>query len=123
MANQISRATACMRHLPRIARCAALIAGAWSVVGCRSADAYNRDRRAELVERAQFEMQCPQNQLHFTVLRRGTEGGRRRRVGPDIVTSYGVTGCGRRTVYVLEPDTATWLANTSGGEEAAAPAP
>ena len=59
--------------------------------GCFSYAAYNGEKRSQLIGRASFDLECPQEQLNTVVL--GTTD--------EWLTSYGVTGCGHRASYVL----------------------
>jgi hypothetical protein len=57
---------------------------------CRSAASLNERSIDNVVNRAQFDLDCPREQLRLAPLQ--YEG--------DVVTSYGVIGCGRRGAYV-----------------------
>lgn len=61
--------------------------------GCLSSATHNKIGRTNVVSRAEFDLQCPRQYLEFTVLQ--TNG--------DLVTSYGVAGCGKRAAYVRGP--------------------
>jgi hypothetical protein len=63
----------------------------------------NDELRAKLDSRAQFDMNCPNPRA---VSLEETNG---------YVTSYGVTGCGRRATYVLNATTMSWVMNVSDG--------
>lgn len=89
--------------------------------GCFNAASHNADNRTSLLTRASFDLNCPEMDLEVAVLETDAM---------DIVTSYGVRGCGRRVSYVRA--SGAWVANvmdgqTSGAEatggEAAPPAP
>ena len=83
--------------------------------GCFDAARYNAERLSDLRARAAFELSCPESELRATPLRNG-DGTM---VNRAVVMSYGIDGCGRRSVYLLEPYTASWVANgTSGGDVA-----
>jgi hypothetical protein len=82
-----------------------------SITGCVNMARYNERRADELRERVAFEMNCPAQRLVFTPLARG--GGA---LHPELVTTYGVHGCGRRMVYMYVAG--QWIANSSAGGEA-----
>jgi hypothetical protein len=60
---------------------------------CTTTASLNERGIENVVNRAQFDLDCPRNQLRLAPLQ--YEG--------DIVTSYGVIGCGRRGAYVRTP--------------------
>ena len=57
----------------------------------------------DLIRRASFEMNCPPGALALVPLARNPNYS-------QLVTSYGVSGCGRRAVYVMSAN-GTWLLN------------
>jgi hypothetical protein len=67
-----------------------------SLAGCFNPERHFRDNG---LQRVSFEMQCPREQIQITPL----DGNQ-----------MGVTGCGRRVVYVLVPY-AGWVVNSSSG--------
>jgi hypothetical protein len=71
--------------------------------------ASNEDLKAKLNSRARFDMRC--ERLALVPLEESN--GR--------VTSYGVIGCGKRTTYVLNASTMSWVMNVEGGQPVAAP--
>jgi len=79
--------------------------------GCFSVANYNVKMRNQLVGRASFDLNCPQNQINAVVL--GTSN--------EWVTSYGVTGCGHRASYVLSDS--EWVANVTDGRAASSEDP
>ena len=64
----------------------------------------NDSLRAKLEPRAQFDLNCPNLQI---VPLEKTNGW---------VTSYGVTGCGRRATYILNASTNSWVMNVADGQ-------
>lgn len=96
-----------------------LVVGGLVLSGCFDATAYNAARVADLRQQAAFAMECPESELAVSPLRHG-DG---LQIRGDVVMSYGVAGCGRRVVYLLEPYTATWMADTAGGERVESSAP
>src|SRR5687767_9480199 len=61
---------------------------------CRTSAASLNERGIDnVVNRAQFDLDCPREQLRLAPLQ--YEG--------DVVSSYGVIGCGRRGAYVRTP--------------------
>jgi hypothetical protein len=60
---------------------------------CASTSAQNEQGLENVVNRAQFDLDCPRHRLRLAPLQ--YEG--------DLVTSYGVIGCGRRGAYVRVP--------------------
>src|SRR4051794_29928726 len=68
----------------------------------------NDDLRGKLDNRAKFDMNCPNLQVVPLEETRG------------YVTSYGVTGCGRRVTYILNASTASWVMNVSDGQSVSA---
>jgi len=63
---------------------------------------------SELRTRAAFDLECSEEQLSLAKLRSGDASGRG--------AQYGVTGCGKRSVYV-NVQGAGWVNDTAGGEE------
>ena len=59
-------------------------------VGCGSADTRNDAGIQNVARRAEFELQCPRNNLRLAALQ----------YDGDVVSSYAVMGCGKRAVYV-----------------------
>lgn len=89
----------------------ALLSAVFVLQACGpNAAAFNADRLAELRRRATFELSCAEP-IELSPLAYGWSGG-----STDIVTSYGASGCGHRTVYLLTPYANQWVANSSGGE-------
>lgn len=66
-----------------------LLCATFAVLGCVSS--YNAHYRDDLVRRALFDVQCPQQALQLHEL--SQSGG--------VITSYGVVGCGRQATYLL----------------------
>lgn len=65
----------------------------------------NETLRAQLEKRATYDLAC--SNLKLTPLEeRGTTW-----------TSYGVSGCGQRATYVLQPSTGTWIMNVVANPE------
>ena len=67
--------------------------------GCGSLN--NKAAKESLSERASFELNCPSEQLDFKVFQKKIDG---------FVTSYGVSGCNKRAVYVDVDQ--QWLLNS-----------
>ena len=87
-----------------------MVCAMFALLGCGSM--YNSGLRDDLVRRASFDFQCPQQQLQFFELSQ-TNG---------IITSYGVSGCGRQATYLLNTASSTWVMNVDrGGPATAAP--
>ncbi len=78
----------------------ALITLALDSLGCGAAAAQNKQHRGTLLERARFDMSCQQRELTLTPLADAN----------DVITSYGVEGCGQKRVYVLS-STSAWVLN------------
>lgn len=72
-----------------------------SLVGCFAAA--NADYRARLDKRAAFDLRCEPSQLKVVELATNSSG---------YVVSYGVDGCGRRAVYVLNWQNEVWILNS-----------
>lgn len=70
-------------------------------LGAVSACNLNETYKADLERRVPFDFGCPASSLVFTPL--STSGGG--------VTSYGVQGCGRQAVYVMNA-TGAWVLNS-----------
>ena len=66
----------------------------------------NKHHLSALSSRAEFDLSCSVEQMKFTPLSSANTG---------IVTSYGITGCGQRRVYVLHTRTNAWLLNSVDG--------
>jgi len=77
-----------------------LMGGAVVLSGCFPS---NHVLREKLESRAKFDMSC--QQLEFMPLEETS--GR--------ITTYGVTGCGRRLTYVLNANTQSWVLNGAEG--------
>jgi hypothetical protein len=77
----------------RIARAYAGLAAVIGLHGCASIAARNEEGLENVVNRAQFDLYCARDQLRLAPLQ--YEG--------DLVTSYGVIGCGKRATYVRGP--------------------
>lgn len=78
------------------------LAGLAIVVGALLACASQGDNlRGEVVKQARFDLPC-ENHVELTPLQERN----------GVVTSYGVTGCGKRATYVLGPNL-TWVMNSS----------
>lgn len=73
-----------------------------SLIGCPTV---GENFRSQALARASFEMQCPREQLQLTGLNRSLDDG----MNPGA--QVGVTGCGRRAVYVAAYG-AGWVMNT-----------
>ena len=66
---------------------------------CTTAATLNERGMENVVNRAQFDLDCPREQLRLAPLQ--YEG--------DVVTSYGVIGCGRRGAYVRAKGSNTFV--------------
>ena len=64
----------------------------------------NDSLRAKLEGRAKFDMNCPEIQLAPLEETTGA-------YGKTYTTTYGVVGCGKRTTYVLNSATMSWVLN------------
>ena len=74
------------------------VSGALLLVGCAGA----RERiRGDLLKRAAFDLQCPEEQIQLTEL-----GG---------FTTQGATGCGKRATYVR--GNVSWVLNSPTDEQ------
>ena len=69
--------------------------------GCIGPASYNGAHRDHLTARASFELACPPESLQHTVLER---------TSTDVVTRYGVHGCGQDEIYDLGPS-GQWVAS------------
>ena len=58
-----------------------------------------------VTSRASFDLSCPAEELELTVL--STEGARK------LANQIGVTGCGRKAVYVYFSSSDTWIADSA----------
>ena len=67
--------------------------------------------RDNLLRRAQFDLRCPADQLRLTALQ----------FSGELVTSYGVTGCGQQATYLLGPKETFEMDRGSRPVNAAAP--
>jgi hypothetical protein len=88
-----------MVHATRVALLCLVSAG----VGCITVGEHFRKFA---LDRAAFEMQCPKEKLQLTGLRGGLDKEL------DGAEQVGVTGCGKRAVYVLTSN--GWLLNSQG---------
>jgi hypothetical protein len=70
-------------------------------VGC------GHDKRAvkTITSRASFDLSCPEDELELKVL--ATEGARK------LASQIGVTGCGKKTVYIYFASSDTWIADSA----------
>jgi len=64
---------------------------------------YNDGFKSDLEKRAAFDMDCPNSQLRYQELSEASN---------DLVTSYGVRGCGRQATYILNVQSGVWVMNT-----------
>src|SRR4051812_48618831 len=87
-----------------------------ALVGCSRLDAGDSFRDKGL-RRVAFELECPQDQIRYSVLDRGSAGYG----GGCVGATVGVIGCGKKAVYVCAPHE-TWVNNT-GRREAEAKQP
>jgi hypothetical protein len=106
-------------------RAAALIIAIPFLPGCiermsqPELDEYSKDKFAD---RASFELSCPRAQLAFQCVQRGNmNAGKNGQLAYDNgCVSWGVSGCGRKAVYVAGPQ---GYVNNTGVEHSAAPQP
>ena len=71
-----------------------VVAGVSSLASaCLSSASHNIIGRKNVVSRAEFDLACPRQYMQFVVLQKNG----------DLVTSYGVLGCGKRAAYVRGP--------------------
>lgn len=76
------------------------------------------DRAFELItNRAEFELDCPKNQLSLVTLNIIPD------IGGDVPSQVGVSGCGRRGVYIKSHGTTAWVMNTVTTAASATSAP
>ena len=83
---------------------ATIVPGVVVLSGCGSL--YNKGAKDDLSKRASFELNCPAEKLEYTVLQKRADG---------YVTSYGVSGCEKRAVYVISGF--QWLLNSDPDSE------
>lgn len=81
----------------------ALLAVVAAVVLCTAC--HNKRATRTVTSRAAFELSCPEEDLHLTVL--AADGPR------QLAKQIGVEGCGQKMVYVYFSSTDTWIANTA----------
>jgi hypothetical protein len=69
--------------------------------------ACGHDKRAmkTVTARASFDLSCPQDELELTVL--STAGARK------LASQIGVSGCGKKVVYVYFSSTDSWIADSA----------
>jgi hypothetical protein len=84
-----------------------LVCATLAALGCASS--YNPGFREDLVRRAAFDFQCPEQGLQLFQLSE-TNG---------LITSYGVVGCGRQATYLLNLNNHTWVMNVDRGSPVA----
>lgn len=84
--------------------CAAVIL----LAGCMTGLQNFRD---DALKRAAFEMSCSENELNIEPLNEAATGTNWRPGGGIIGAQIGVTGCGKKVVYVRTAD--AWVANTA----------
>ncbi len=86
-------------HRMRLALIAILVCA-----GC-GASYHNPRLKTKLETRAPFDLNC--DQLVFQALE----------TTRDVVTTYGVSGCGQRATYVLNVDSESWVLNVLNGAQ------
>ena len=69
--------------------------------------ACGHDKRAmnTITSRASFDLSCPEDELELKVL--ATEGARK------LASQIGVTGCGKKAVYIYFASSDTWIADSA----------
>jgi hypothetical protein len=69
--------------------------------------ACGHDKRAmkTITSRASFDLTCPEDELELKVL--ATEGARK------LASQIGVTGCGKKAVYIYFASSDTWIADSA----------
>ncbi|MBN1774192.1 MAG: hypothetical protein JXB32_23235 [Deltaproteobacteria bacterium] len=84
-----------------MAACAVLSAGCYAQMNTRL--------QTDLRRRAAFDLGCPPDGMEMVVLSRIP-------TNREIVSSYGIYGCGRQATYVLDVNSATWVLNSRTGD-------
>ena len=84
-----------------------LIVAGFSLVACANMSANNAAARQNLERRATFDLNCPSGSLDITPIQ----------FKGDLVTSYGVRGCGQQATYVLGPKQTFNMDPDTGGRK------
>lgn len=92
-----------LSNIWRMGTALTLLGAAAANLGCGGM--YNQEAKDDLARRVQFEMNCPKDRLRFTPLD-STQG---------FITSYGVSGCGQKAVYVYVQD--KWVLNSESSSK------
>lgn len=106
MMSSVSRIPVCLLSLLLLAGCATVQVGEYNLLK----ESWDNDQVA-VRERASFELKCPKETLHLTVLAGVYPAGS----GSNRAKQIGVDGCEHRIIYVGTPE--GWVLNSSDTEK------